>query len=112
MDSGHHRHLDTGGPGFRGVVLDLFSRRVIGWNLEVHMTADLATTALQRAIALRQPPPGCIHHADRDSQYCSEAYRQLLSAHGFFVSMSRKGNCWDSAVAESFFKTLKVELMW
>ncbi|WP_373687857.1 IS3 family transposase [Gluconobacter sp. P5B12] len=97
---------------YLAVVLDLFSRRVIGWNLDVRMTADLATTALQRAIALRQPPPGCIHHADRGSQYCSEAYRQLLSAHGFLVSMSRKGNCWDNAVTESFFKTLKAELMW
>ncbi|WP_264810173.1 DDE-type integrase/transposase/recombinase, partial [Acetobacter orleanensis] len=86
--------------------------RVIGWNLEVHMTADLATTALQRAIALRQPPPDCIHHADRGSQYCSEAYRKLLSAHGFLVSMSRKGNCRDNAVTESFFKTLKAELLW
>lgn len=76
------------------------------------MTADLATTALQRAIALRQPPPGCIHHADRGSQYYSEAYRQLLSAHGFIVSMSRKGNCWDNAVTVSFFKTLKAELLW
>ncbi|MFT9164983.1 MAG: integrase core domain-containing protein, partial [Komagataeibacter saccharivorans] len=62
--------------------------------------------------ALRQPPPGCIHHADRGSQYCSEAYRQVLSAHGFLVSMSRKRNCWDNAVMESFFKTLKAELMW
>ena len=97
---------------YLAVVLDLFSRRVIGWNLDARMTADLATTALQRAIALRQPPPGCIHHADRGSQYCSEAYRQLLSAHGFLVSMSRKGNCWDNAVTESFFKTLKAELMW
>ena len=91
------------------VVLDLFSRRVIGWNLEVRMTTDLPTTALQRAIALHQPPPGCVHHADRGSQYCSEAYRQLLSAHGFIVSMSRKGNCWDNAVTESFFKTLKAD---
>ena len=63
-------------------------------------------------IALRQSPPGCVHHADRGSQYCSEAYRQLLSAHGFIVSMSRKGNCWDNAVTESFFKTLKAELLW
>nr|WP_156470752.1 IS3 family transposase [Gluconobacter japonicus] len=97
---------------YLAVVLDLFSRRVIGWNLEVRMTAGLATTALQRAIALRQPPPGCIHHADRGSQYCSEAYRKPLSAHGFLVSMSRKGNCWDNAVTESFFKTLKAELLW
>lgn len=97
---------------YLAVVLDLFSRRVIGWNLEVRMTAGLATTALQRAIALRQPPPGCIHHADRGSQYCSEAYRKLLSAHGFLVSMSRKENCWDNAVTESFFKTLKAELLW
>ncbi len=97
---------------YLAVVPDLFSRRVIGWNLEVRMTADLATTALQRAIALRQPPPGCVHHADRGSQYCSEAYRRLLSAHGFIVSMSRKGNCWDNAVTESFFKTLKAELLW
>ncbi|MBS1042072.1 IS3 family transposase [Gluconobacter cerinus] len=97
---------------YLAVVLDLFSRRVIGWNLGSRMTADLATTALQRAIALRQPPPGCIHHADRGSQYCSEDYRKLLSTHGFIVSMSRKGNCWDNAVTESFFKTVKAELLW
>ena len=76
------------------------------------MTTDLATTVLHRAVALRQPPSGCIHHADRGSQYCSEAYRKLLSAHGFLVSMSRKGNCWDNAVTESFFKTLKAEHLW
>ena len=97
---------------YLAVVPDLFSRRVIGWNLGGRMTADLATTALQRAIALRQPPPGCVHHADRGSQYCSEDYRKLLSAHGFIVSMSRKGNCWDNAVTESFFKTVKAELLW
>ncbi|MDI6653501.1 hypothetical protein QMA67_11210 [Gluconobacter japonicus] len=57
-----------------------YGRKVIGWNLEVRITADLATTALQYAIALRQPPPSCIHHADRGSQYCSEVYRKLLSA--------------------------------
>ena len=97
---------------YLSVVLDLFSRRIIGWNLDACMTAKLAVTALNRAIALRRPPKGCVHHADRGSQYCSEDYRKVLSAHGFIVSMSRKGNCWDNAVTESFFKTLKAELLW
>lgn len=76
------------------------------------MTAKLAVTALKRAITLRQPPGGCVHHADRGSQYCLEDYRKALSAHGFIMSMSRKGNGWDNAVTESFFKTLKAEFLW
>ncbi|GEN04823.1 IS3 family transposase [Acetobacter indonesiensis] len=67
---------------YLAVVLDLFLRRIIVWNLEIRMTANLATTALQRAIALRQSSPDCVHHADRGSQYFSKAYRKLLSAHG------------------------------
>lgn len=94
------------------MVLDLFSRRVIGWSAGARMTTTLALNALDRAIAVRQPTSGCVHHADRGSQYCSEEYRKRLAAHGFIVSMSRKGNCWDNAVTESFFKTLKAELIW
>ncbi|MFT8308247.1 DDE-type integrase/transposase/recombinase [Acetobacter malorum] len=94
------------------MVLDLFLGRIIGWNLDARITAKLAVTALKRAIALRQPPEGCVHHADRGSQYCSENYRKVLFAHGFIVFMSRKGNCWDNAVTDSFFKTLKAELLW
>lgn len=73
--------------------------------------ADPAVTALKQAIALRHLQKG-VHHDDRGSQYCSENYRRLLSAHGFIVSMSRKGNCWNNAVTEGFFKALKAELLW
>ncbi|MBR0560517.1 IS3 family transposase [Neokomagataea sp. TBRC 2177] len=97
---------------YLAVVLDLFSRRVIGWSTGARMTTKLVLSALERAIAVRQPTSGCVHHADRGSQYCSEEYRKRLVAHGFIVSMSRKGNCWDNAVTESFFKTLKAELIW
>lgn len=69
----------------------------------------IAATALQRTLGLRQPPSGCVHHADHRN--CSEAYRQILSAHGFLVSISRKANCWDNAGTKRFFKTLKTELM-
>ena len=73
---------------------------------------DSAIRALKMAINLRQPPKGCIHHTDRGSQYCSHDYQKLLKQHGFKVSMSRKGNCWDNAVVETFFKTVKAELIW
>ena len=76
------------------------------------MKKDLAIRALQMAINLRQPAPGCIHHTDRGSQYCAHDYQKVLENHDFTVSMSRKGNCWDNAVSETFFKTLKAELIW
>ena len=76
------------------------------------MKQDLALQALNRAIALRKPPPGCIHHTDRGVQYCAHGYQKLLRQHGFEVSMSGTGNCYDNSVTESFFKSLKAELIW
>ena len=97
---------------YLAVILDLYSRRVIGWAVSNRMKRDLAIRALDMAVALRQPPKGCIHHTDRGSQYCSHDYQKRLRKHGFLVSMSGKGNCYDNAVVETFFKTLKAELIW
>lgn len=97
---------------YLAVVLDLHSRRVIGWASSNRMKRDLAIRALEMAIALRRPPKGCLHHSDRGSQYCSYEYQKLLSQHGFMVSMSGKGNCYDNAAMETFFKTIKAELIW
>ena len=97
---------------YLAVILDLYSRRVIGWAVSDRLKRDLAIRALDMAVALRRPPPGCIHHTDRGSQYCSGDYQKRLKKHGFQVSMSGKGNCYDNAVVESFFKTLKAELIW
>lgn len=92
------------------VILDLFSRRVVGWALHDRITRQLALDALAMALRHRQPRPGLVHHSDRGSQYASGDYRAVLAAHGIVCSMSRRGNCWDNAVAESFFSTLKIEL--
>jgi putative transposase len=97
---------------YLAVVLDLYSRRVIGWAVSNRMKRDLAIRALNMAIALRRPPKGCIHHSDRGSQYCSHDYQKILRQHGFEVSMSGKGNCYDNAAMETFFKTIKAELIW
>lgn len=94
------------------VILDLYSRRVIGWAVSNRLKKNLAIQALKMAIRLRQPPEGCFHHTDRGSQYCSHDYQKLLRQHGLKVSMSGKGNCYDNAVVETFFKTPKVELIW
>jgi transposase InsO family protein len=95
---------------FLAVVLDAFSRRVIGWALDTHLRASLATAALKTAIAARQPPSGSlIHHSDRGVQYACGEYTALLEAHGIQSSMSRVGNPYDNAKAESFMKTLKQE---
>ena len=94
------------------VILDLHSRRVIGWAVSNRMKRDLAIRALKMAIAFRGPPKGCIHHTDRGSQYCSHDYQKILREHGFRVSMSGKGNCYDNAAVETFFKTIKAELIW
>ena len=83
------------------VVLDLYSRRVVGWAVADHMRTELALDALKMAINLRNPGPGLIHHSDRGSQYASLEYRAELDRHGIVCSMSRKGDCWDNAVAES-----------
>lgn len=97
---------------YLAVIIDLCSRRVIGWAVSNRLKRDLAIRALKMAINLRQPPPGCIHHSDRGSQYCSQDYQKLLGQHGFQNSMSGKGCCYDNAVVEAFFKTLKAELIW
>lgn len=95
---------------YLAVVLDLFSRRVIGWSVSDRLDRSVALRALERAIVERGAGPGLVHHSDRGSQYTSVDYQELLNRVGFTASMSRKGDCWDNAVAESFFATLKVEL--
>jgi len=97
---------------YLAVMIDLHSRRVIGWAVSNRLKRDLALEALERAVALRNPPPGCIQHTDRGSQYCSHDYQKRLRELGFQVSMSGKGNCYDNAAVETFFKTLKAELIW
>ena len=97
---------------YLAVVIDLYSRRVVGWAVSNRMKRDLAIRALKMAINLRKPPKDCIHHSDRGSQYCSHDYQKILRQHGFKVSMSGKGNCYDNAAVETFFKTIKAELIW
>jgi transposase InsO family protein len=94
---------------YLAVVLDAWSRRVVGWALGETLEADLTVTALRMAIAQRRPQPGLVHHSDRGVQYACGAYRDLLEQHGLRGSMSRKGNPYDNAFAESFMKTLKYE---
>jgi putative transposase len=94
---------------YLAVVLDAWSRRVVGWALGRRIDARLTLAALARAIALRRPLPGCVFHSDRGAQYAAEKHRALLAAHGLVGSMSRRGNPYDNPMAESFIKTLKVE---
>jgi len=94
---------------YLAVVMDLCSRRVVGWCLDRQMSQSLVIRALITAIALRKPPKGLMHHSDRGSQYASKAYRDLLRQHGMVCSMSRKGNCWDNSPMERFFRSLKEE---
>jgi putative transposase len=96
---------------YLAVVVDLFSRRVVGWAVAEHMRTELVTGALQMALGRRCPGDGLLHHSDRGSQYASGDYRQQLRDNGIVCSMSRKANCWDNAVAESFFATIKKELI-
>jgi putative transposase len=97
---------------YLAIVLDLYSRRIVGWATSDRLKKDLALNALRRAIALRCPSPGLIQHTDRGSQYCSHDYQRLLKAHGIIASMSGKGNCYDNAMVETVFKTIKSELVW
>jgi len=90
-------------------VMDLFSRRIVGWSMADHMETELVSDALKMALARRRPGEGLLHHSDRGSQYASEAYMQLLASSGITASMSRRGNCWDNAPMESFWSTLKCE---
>lgn len=94
---------------YLAVVIDLCTRKVVGWSMSSRMKAQLVCDALQMAIWRRQPKAGLIHHSDRGSQYASRTFQRLLKAHGIKGSMSRKGDCWDNAVVESFFGTLKQE---
>lgn len=94
---------------YLAIVIDLYSRRVVGWVVDKRMKKALIIRALLMAINLRKPPPGLIHHSDRGSQYASHAYQKLLKQHGITPSMSRKGNCWDNAPVERFFSSLKRE---
>ncbi len=97
---------------YLAVIVDLFSRRVVGWSMREGLERQLALDALRMAVAERKPPRGLLHHSDRGSQYASHEYQQALTAHGIESSMSRSGNCWDNAVAESFFASLKMELVY
>ena len=94
---------------FVAIVIDLFSRKIVGLAMRKDMKKELVCEALHQALALRNPAPGLLLHSDRGSQYSSWRYREILRAHGLTQSMSRKGNCWDNAPVESFFKTMKVE---
>jgi putative transposase len=95
---------------YLAVLLDLFSRRIVGWATSDRLTEQLALSALEQALVQRRPKPGLLHHSDRGSQYTSRTYRHELAVRGIAVSMSRRGNCWDNAPAESFFSSLKTEL--
>ena len=137
-DSGHHlpvasnlvqRQFEAEGPNqlwvadisyigtwegflYLAVVLDVFSRRIVGWAIADHMRTELPLEALSMAVRGRRPPPGLVHHSDRGSQYASHEYQAALQQNAMLCSMSRKGDCWDNAMAESFFATLKNELLY
>lgn len=96
---------------YLAIVIDLFSRQVVGWSMSNNMKAELVNNALLMAIWQRKPKRGLLWHTDRGSQYASDSHHEILQQHGIKQSMSRKGNCWDNAVAESFFHILKTELV-
>ena len=96
---------------YLAVVMDLYSRKIVGWAMDRRITKDLVRKALQMALESRNPDHGLLHHSDRGSQYASGEYQKLLRSKGMIGSMSRKGNCWDNAVVESFFSALKTELV-
>ena len=103
-------YIPTGeGWLYLAVVLDLFSRRIVGWAMGPAITAELACRALDMAWHSRRPAAGLIFHSDRGSQYASHRYTELLAEHGIRASMSGKGNCWDNACSETLFGSLKVE---
>ena len=105
-------YIPTGeGWLYLATLMDLFSRRIVGWQMADHLRAELTCDALQMAIDRRRPAPGLICHSDRGVQYACSAYRKLLDDHGLLCSMSRSGDCWDNAPAESFFATLKGEVI-
>jgi putative transposase len=97
---------------YLAAVLDLYSRKIVGWAMEDHLQTSLPSAALQMAVQRRRPSPGLVHHSDRGVQYASQPYRQMLSSFGLAASMSRKANCYDNATMESFWGTLKNELVY
>jgi transposase InsO family protein len=97
---------------YLAVIIDIYSRAVIGWSIQPTMSRQLVCDALMMAVWRRKFPRGVIFHSDRDSQYCSNDYQKMLKLYGFICSMSRKGNCWDNAIAESFFHSIKIELIY
>ena len=106
-------YISTGeGWLYLATVIDLYSRKVVGWSMDDTMKVSLVNDALTMALTHRKPAKGLIWHTDRGSQYASYSHKDLLQQHGIVQSMSRKGNCWDNAVAESFFKTLKSDLVY
>jgi len=111
--AGDITQVDTpSGTLYLAVVMDLYSREVVGWSLQSKQDAKLVNDALQLAIGRRQPQRGMLVHTDQGTQYRSADYQNILKRHGFVCSMSRKGNCWDNAPVESFFRTLKVESLY
>ena len=105
-------YIPTGeGWLYLAVIVDLCSRFAVGWAMSERVTDDLTLAALGMALARRRPAAGLVHHSDRGSQYASGDYQRVLAQHGIVCSMSRRGDCWDNAVAESFFATVKVELV-
>ena len=111
FDMIHLAQFEIQGWMYLAVVLDLWSRRVVGWCLADHLRSELVEDALAMAVRSRRATGQVICHSDRGVQYASDAYQKLLSKCGLLCSMSRKGNCWDNAPAESFFGTLKTELV-
>lgn len=99
----------TEGWLYVAAVLDLYSRRIVGWSMSQNMTAQLVMDALMMAIWRRGKPISLMHHSDQGSQYASEDFQRMLAEHGITCSMSRKGDCWDNAAMESFFSTMKIE---
>jgi putative transposase len=96
---------------YLAILIDLYSRVVVGWSMSTRITDDLTLSALRMALKRRRPDAGLLHHSDQGGQYSSNDYRQLLIGHKITASMSRRGNCWDNAVAESFFATLEKDLL-
>ena len=106
--AGDVTYLKTGeGWMYLAVIMDLFSRRIVGWHIDKRMTTDLVSKALMKAYNLRQPSKGCVFHSDRGSQYTSKHYRKLLTSYNMRASMGDVGACWDNAVVERFFGSLK-----
>lgn len=97
------------GPVYLATMKDIFHKEIVGWAFAEHMRTELCLSALENAVKKHRPPKGLIHHSDRGSQYCSMDYQDALMKHGMVCSMSRKGNCWDNACAETFFSTIKSE---